>query len=86
MPLGKSYHDQIKARVGDIKNTGGRPAGACTAAAFLECFIKPGTPWLHLDIAGVALTTSESAHAPKGASGWGVLTLDALIRARFESA
>lgn len=84
MPLGKSYHDQIKARVGDIKNTGGRPAGACTAAAFLECFIKPDMPWLHLDIAGVALTTSESAHAPKGASGWGVLSLDALIRARFE--
>lgn len=85
MPLGKSYHDQIKARVGDIKNTGGRPAGACTAAAFLECFIKPDMPWLHLDIAGVALTTAESAHAPKGASGWGVLTLDALIRARFET-
>jgi leucyl aminopeptidase len=84
MPLGQSYHDQIKARVGDIKNTGGRPAGACTAAAFLECFIKPGTPWLHLDIAGVALTNAESAHAPKGASGWGVLSLDALIRARFE--
>jgi leucyl aminopeptidase len=84
MPLGQSYHDQIKARVGDIKNTGGRPAGACTAAAFLECFIKPGTPWLHLDIAGVALTSAESAHAPKGASGWGVLSLDALIRARFE--
>ena len=84
MPLGQSYHDQIKARVGDIKNTGGRPAGACTAAAFLECFIKPGMPWLHLDIAGVALTSAESAHAPKGASGWGVLSLDALIRARFE--
>ncbi|MFN4057383.1 MAG: leucyl aminopeptidase [Roseinatronobacter sp.] len=84
MPLGQSYHDQIKARVGDIKNTGGRPAGACTAAAFLESFIKPGTPWLHLDIAGVALTSAESAHAPKGASGWGVLSLDALIRARFE--
>ena len=84
MPLGQSYHDQIKARVGDIKNTGGRPAGACTAAAFLECFIRPGMPWMHLDIAGVALTNADSAHAPKGASGWGVLALDALIRARFE--
>jgi leucyl aminopeptidase len=85
MPLGQSYHDQIKARVGDIKNTGGRAAGACTAAAFLECFIKPDMPWLHLDIAGVALTSGESAHAPKGASGWGVLTLDKLIRERFEA-
>ncbi|MCC5955215.1 MAG: leucyl aminopeptidase [Natronohydrobacter sp.] len=84
MPLDPAYHTLIKSRIADIKNTGGRPAGSITAAEFLHCFIKPGTPWMHLDIAGVALTKSDSAHAPKGASGWGVLALDALIRARFE--
>ena len=84
MPLGAEYRRQIESRIGDVKNTGGRPAGACTAAAFLERFVPEGMPWAHLDIAGVALTKGESAHAPKGASGWGVLTLDALIRARFE--
>ncbi len=84
MPLDPAYDAQIKSRIADIKNTGGRPAGSITAAQFLQCFIKPGMPWMHLDIAGVALTKSDSAHAPKGASGWGVLALDALIRARFE--
>lgn len=84
MPLDPAYHKLIESRIADIKNTGGRPAGSITAAEFLHCFIKPDTPWMHLDIAGVALTKSDSAHAPKGASGWGVLALDALIRAQFE--
>ena len=84
MPLDPAYDTLIKSRIADIKNTGGRPAGSITAAQFLQRFIKPETPWVHLDIAGVALTKTDSAHAPKGASGWGVLTLDALIRAKFE--
>ncbi|SUZ31835.1 Cytosol aminopeptidase [Roseibaca ekhonensis] len=84
MPLGAEYQRQIDSRLGDVKNTGGRPAGSCTAAAFLERFVPDGMPWAHLDIAGAALTKSDSAHAPKGASGWGVLTLDALVRVRFE--
>ena len=84
MPLDPAYDTLIKSRIADIKNTGGRPAGSITAAQFLQHFIKPETPWVHLDIAGVALTKTDSAHAPKGASGWGVLTLDALIRAKFE--
>lgn len=84
MPLGREYDEAIKSRVADIKNTGGRAAGSCTAAAFLHRFVKPGLPWLHLDIAGVAMVSSETELAPKGATGWGVRALDALIRARFE--
>ncbi|WFE73734.1 leucyl aminopeptidase [Roseinatronobacter sp. S2] len=84
MPLGAGYDKLISSRIADVKNSGGRPAGSITAAQFLQRFIKPETPWIHLDIAGVALTKSDSAHAPGGASGWGVLGLDALIRAEFE--
>jgi leucyl aminopeptidase len=84
MPLDPAYDTLIKSRIADIKNSGGRPAGSITAAQFLQRFIKPATPWVHLDIAGVALTKTDSAHAPKGASGWGVLALDALIRAKFQ--
>ncbi len=84
MPLDPAYHTLIKSRIGDIKNSAGRPAGSITAAQFLQCFIKPDMPWMHLDIAGVTLTKSDSAHAPRGASGWGVLALDALICARYE--
>ena len=84
LPLGPGYQDLIKSRLADIKNTGGRSAGSITAAEFLHCFIKDGTPWIHLDIAGVALPPGETALAPKGATGWGVMALDRLVRDRFE--
>ncbi len=84
MPLGDAYDKQIKSRVADMKNVGGRAAGSVTAAQFLARFIKEGTPWMHLDIAGVTMLSKDSAFAPKGATGWGVRALDALVRARFE--
>ena len=84
MPMGAGYEKLIKTRLADIKNTGGRAAGAVTAAQFLGHFVKEGTPWAHIDIAGVALPPSETAYAPKGPSGWGVIALDRLIRDRFE--
>ena len=85
MPLQPAYDSLIKSRLADIKNTGGRWAGAITAAAFLNKFVKSETPWCHIDIAGVALPPGETTLAPKGASGWGVMTLDRLIRDKFEA-
>ena len=41
-------------------------------------------PWIHLDIAGTALVKTDLPLSPKGATGWGVLALDRLIRDRFE--
>ncbi|WP_425071063.1 leucyl aminopeptidase [Sagittula sp. S175] len=84
MPLGKAYDDMIKGTKGDIKNTGGRPAGSITAAQFLKRFVKDDMPWIHLDIAGVAQVTKDTELAPKGATGWGVMALDRLVRDRFE--
>ncbi|MFC2966543.1 leucyl aminopeptidase [Acidimangrovimonas pyrenivorans] len=84
MPLDDSYDKLLKSRIADIKNTGGRPAGSITAAKFLQRFVKPEVPWIHLDIAGTALLKSDSALAPKGATGWGVMALDRLVRDRYE--
>ncbi len=84
MPMGKAYDDQLKSRIADMKNVGGRPAGSITAAQFLQRFVKPETPWCHLDIAGVASVKSETDFAPKGATGWGVRALDRLIADNFE--
>lgn len=80
LPLGKEYADQLKSRIADVKNVGGRPAGTITAAEFLHRFVKEGTRWCHIDIAGVASTSFDSPYAPKGASGWGVRALDRFIR------
>jgi leucyl aminopeptidase len=82
MPMGPGYDALIKSRLADMKNTGGRPAGAITAAQFLRRFVRDEVPWIHLDIAGVALPPKETDLAPKGASGWGVMALDRLIRDR----
>ena len=85
MPLGAAYDKLIKSDIADMKNTGGRPAGSITAAQFLQRFVREGTPWIHLDIAGVALLKTASELAPKGATGWGVMALDRMIRDRLET-
>ncbi|MWB77359.1 leucyl aminopeptidase [Pseudooceanicola sp. 216_PA32_1] len=84
LPMGQAYDDQLKSRIADMKNVGGRPGGSITAAQFLRRFVKDEVPWIHLDIAGVASLKSDSMLAPKGATGWGVLALDRLVRDGFE--
>ncbi|TFL17872.1 leucyl aminopeptidase [Jannaschia formosa] len=85
MPLGKSYDKLLKSRVADMKNVGGRPAGSITAAQFLQRFVKDGTPWIHLDIAGVASIEKGTQLSPAGATGWGVRALDRLVRDAYEN-
>jgi leucyl aminopeptidase len=82
LPLNDDYMDLIKSDVADMKNVGiGRAAGTITAAAFLRNAIE-STPWIHIDIAGVAWTqvaTKSKPYNPKGATGFGVrLILDYL--------
>ncbi|WP_370401616.1 leucyl aminopeptidase [Sulfitobacter sp. JB4-11] len=84
MPLGKGYDEMLKSRVADMKNVGGRPAGSITAAQFLQRFVKEETPWIHLDIAGVASLKTETPLAPKGATGWGVAALNRLVADNYE--
>lgn len=84
MPLGPAYDKLLKSRIADMKNVGGRPAGSITAAQFLQRFIKPGTPWIHLDIAGTALVKSDLPLSPKGATGWGVMALNRLVQDGYE--
>jgi leucyl aminopeptidase len=84
MPLDPAYDKQLKSRVADMNNVGGRPAGSITAAQFLQRFVKEGTPWMHLDIAGVASRSTETTFAPKGATGWGVMALNRLIADHYE--
>ncbi len=81
LPLWEEFDDQIKSEVADIKNTGGRPGGASTAAVFLQEFVGD-TPWVHLDIAGTASGQSYS-YTPHKQLGTGVgvrLILEALTR------
>jgi leucyl aminopeptidase len=79
LPLYEEYEDLIKGDITDIKNAGGRYAGAITAALFLKRFVGD-MPWTHLDIAGTAILSSDGAYTPKGASGVGVRLLCDMLR------
>ena len=84
MPMAQAYDDLLKSRIADMRNIGGRPAGSISAAQFLKRFVKDDVPWCHLDIAGTASRPTESAFAPKGATGWGVMALNRLIADGYE--
>ena len=78
LPLWKDHRKDIESPIADIKNSGGRPGGALTAAAFLQVFVKD-KPWVHLDIAGTAYTEGWARTPPyqpsNCATGMGVRLL-----------
>jgi leucyl aminopeptidase len=79
MPLGDEYADMIKSDIGDIKNTGGRYGGAITAAEFLHVFAED-TPWIHLDIAGMAWLDENRPYTAKGPTGVAVRSILEWVR------
>ena len=83
MPLGPAYDKLIDSKFADMKNTGGRNGGAVTAAQFLKRFVDD-TPWAHLDVAGVAMSSPASEINTSWGSGWGVRLLDRLVADYYE--
>lgn len=81
LPLWDDYTDLIKSDVADVKNSGGRPGGAITAAAFLREFAGD-YPWVHLDVAGTAYSETDLGYIPKGPTGVPVGTFVEFLRAR----
>ncbi len=80
LPLHPNHDVQIKSVIADIKNADTGAPGASTAAAFIGSFVKPETPWAHLDIAGVDWRDEPTPTSPLGASGFSVRLLDRLAR------
>jgi leucyl aminopeptidase len=79
-PLSPAYDKLIDSPIADMKNVGPRYGGSITAAQFLQRFIEGGTPWAHLDIAGMAWADKPGATWEKGATGYGVRLLDQYVR------
>ena len=79
MPLHEPYKELIKSEVADLKNVGGPLAGCITAALFIREFVQE-KPWIHIDIAGTALTDKASGIHSYGATGAGVRLLTSLLR------
>ena len=84
LPLWDEYYDLIKSDVADMKNTGGRPGGTITAAAFLSKFVG-NAEWAHLDIASTDWSDREKAYIPKGPTGVGARLLIQFLRNRADN-
>ena len=80
MPLHPSYAADTRSNYADIRNTGveGSP-GAGAGAHFIGAFIRPETPWAHLDIAGMEADPASDTH-PGGSTGFTVRLLDRFVR------
>ena len=72
-PFWEEYGELIKSDIADLKNIGGKVAGAITAGKFLEHFTD--YPYIHLDIAGPAYIPANDAYRPKNGTGVGVRLL-----------
>ena len=53
----QAVQEDVEVRMADIKNVGGRAAGATTAALFLQHFVTDDVTWAHLDVADLHSTT-----------------------------
>jgi len=79
LPMFDEYEKLIKSDVADVKNVGGRWAGAITAAWFLKKFVGKYR-WVHLDIAGTAILEDATEYQQRGGSGVGVRLLTEFLR------
>ena len=79
LPFWREYDELIKSDVADIKNCGISQAGAITAGKFLAHFAKT-TPYIHLDIAGVAFFSKKQEYYTCGASGYGIRLLYSFLQ------
>jgi len=84
MPLAPEYDKAMDSKIADVKNAGGRWAGAITAAQFLQRFVADKTPWAHLDIAGTALGSPQTDINKSWSSGFGVQLLERLVADYYE--
>ena len=79
LPLDQKFGDKLSSSVTDLTNVGGSQGSSIIAAMFLNNFVKKETPWIHLDIAGVAKNT-ETTFSRNGATAWGVVSLFEYLR------
>jgi leucyl aminopeptidase len=86
MPLPRELRPSLDSPVADLANIGDRNGGMLTAALFLQEFVPPHLPWVHLDIAGPSFNEgAPSGYIPKGGTGFGVRTLSEYLRLRSGS-
>jgi leucyl aminopeptidase len=82
MPLYQPYRKQIESPIADLSNTGKSPYGGCiTAALFLEYFIDPDIPWVHIDT--FAWNQTDRPGRPQGGEALGLRAVFWYLQSRY---
>jgi leucyl aminopeptidase len=78
LPFWDEYGEMLKSDIADLKNIGGREAGAITAGKFLERFAE--YPLIHLDIAGTEMLKKDDFYRLKNGPGSGLRLLSVFLK------
>ena len=82
MPLHQPYNTLFESPIADLNNAGNTPfAGCITAALFLEHFVNPETPWVHIDT--FAWNPASKPGRPKGGEAQGLRAVFAYLQKRY---
>jgi leucyl aminopeptidase len=82
LPLWKPYRQMIVSPIADLNNVSESGfAGAITAALYLDAFVTPGTPWIHIDT--YAWSQKSRPGRPEGGEALALRALYALIEHRY---
>jgi leucyl aminopeptidase len=78
LPLWDEYGESLKSDVADLRNIGGREAGAIIAGKFLERFAE--FPLIHMDIAGTEMLKKDDFYRLKSGPASGLRLLSTFLR------
>jgi leucyl aminopeptidase len=79
LPLWSGYDDWIKSPIADINNVSSKPlAGAIVAGLYLQRFVPPNVPWIHIDL--YAWNDQSRPGRPEGGEAMGIRALFALAK------
>jgi leucyl aminopeptidase len=83
LPLWSGYDDWLKSSVADLNNVSSKPmAGSIVAGLYLQRFVKPGVPWLHLDL--YAWNDQSRPGRPEGGEAMAMRALFALAKETWQ--
>jgi leucyl aminopeptidase len=82
LPLWAGYDRWLASTMADLNNVSSKPfAGAIVAALFLQRFLAPETPWMHVDV--YAWNDTNQSGRPEGGEAQAMRAAFAAIAARF---
>ncbi len=77
LPLWSDYNEWLKSPIADLNNVSSKPlAGAIVAGLYLQRFVSPGIPWIHLDL--YAWNDQSRPGRPEGGEAMAMRALFAL--------